>query len=97
MDETKQARWQTLHRQAVTGEPLTEAEQTEYEEACREMDAEEILDGDLPRLRELRKEIADADAEKRRMEIREAELDAKIAALEARLDSRTRQLLGIGS
>lgn len=97
MDETKQARWQTLHRQAVTGEPLTEAEQTEYEEACREMDAEEILDGDLPRLRELRKEIADADAEKRRMEIWEAELDAKIAALEARLDSRTRQLLGIGS
>ena len=95
MDETKYKRWQALHRQAVTGEPLNEAEQTEYEASCREMDEEENLDGDVPRLRELRRKIVEADAEKQRMEIRLAELDAKIAALEARLDSRTRQLLGI--
>ena len=96
MDEIRYKRWQALHRQAVTGEPLNETERAEYEDACREMDAEEVLDGDLPRLRELRRKIVEADAEKQRMEIREAELDAKIAALEARLDARTRQLLGIG-
>jgi cell division protein FtsB len=59
------------------------------------MDAEERLDGNLERLRELRAQIAAAETDQQRLQAREVELDARIAALEARLDARTRQLLGI--
>jgi cell division protein FtsB len=45
----------------------------------------------------LRAQIAAAEAEQAQLRRREAELNARIAALEARLDERTRQLLGIGS
>ena len=56
------------------------------------------LDGSyLERLRELRAQIAAAELEQQRLREREAELDARIVALEARLDTRTRQLLGIGN
>jgi len=48
-------------------------------------------------MRELRAQIGAAEAEQRRLREREAELDARTAALEARLDARTRQLLGIGN
>jgi len=68
-----------------------------YEAGCEELDAEERLDGNLERLRELRAQIAAAEAEQQRLRAHGAELDARIIALEARLDTRTRQLLGIGN
>ena len=49
------------------------------------------------RLRELRAQITAAETEQQRLRVQEAELDARIAALEARLDTWTRQLLGIGN
>ncbi len=55
------------------------------------------MDGNLERLRELRAQIAAAETEQQRLREREAELDARIVALESRLDMRTRQLLGIGN
>ena len=61
------------------------------------MDAEERLDGDLPRLRELRGLIIEAEIEQQQLREREREYAARIADLESRLDQRTRQLLGIGS
>ena len=61
------------------------------------MDAEERLDGNLERLRELRAQIAAAETEQQHLRAREAELDARIVAREARLDTRTRQLLGISN
>ena len=97
MDEQAYQYWQILHRRVALGKTLTTAEQAVYESGCQEMDAEERLDGNLERLRELRAQIAAAETEQQRLQAREAELDARIAALEARLDARTRQLLGISS
>jgi cell division protein FtsB len=61
------------------------------------LDTDESLDGNLAQLRELRSQIALAEADQQRLREREAELDTRISALEARLDERTRHLLGITS
>jgi hypothetical protein len=95
VDAQAYRQWQSLHRRVALGEHLSAAEQAKYDAGCRELDAEEHLDGNLARLRELRTAIADAETEQQSLRDREAELDARIAALEARLDERTRQLLGI--
>jgi predicted RNase H-like nuclease (RuvC/YqgF family) len=97
MDEQAYQYWQGLHQRVVMGETLNAAEQAVYEAGCEELDAEERLDGNLERLRELRAQIAAAEAEQQRLRAHGAELDARITALEARLDTRTRQLLGIGN
>jgi peptidoglycan hydrolase CwlO-like protein len=97
MDEQAYQKWQVLHRRTVSGERLSTKEQAEYEAGCRELDAQERLDGNLERLRALRAQIAEAETEQQRLRTQEKELDARIAELEARLDTRTRQLLGIGS
>ena len=96
MDDQAYQDWQVLHRRMMQGEMLNAAEQAVYEAGCQALDAEERLDGNLERLRELRAQIAAAELEQQRLREREAELDARIVALEARLDTRTRQLLGIG-
>jgi chromosome segregation ATPase len=97
MDEQAYQYWQRLHQRVVMGETLSAAEQAVYEAGCEQLDAEERLDGNLERLRALRAQIVAAEAEQQRLRAHEAELDARIAALEARLDTRTRQLLGIGN
>ena len=97
MDEQAYQYWRALHQRVVMGETLSAAEQAMYEVGCEELDAEERLDGNLERLRELRAQIVAAEAEQQRLRAQGAELDARIAALEARLDARTRQLLGIGN
>jgi len=97
MDEQAYQYWQVLHQRVALGGTLSAAEQTAYEAGCQELDAEERLDGNLERLRELRAQIAAAETEQQRLREREAELDARIVALESRLDIRTRQLLGIGN
>ena len=97
MDEQTYKRWQDLHRRVVSGETLRAEEQAAYEAGCCELDAEERLDGNLERLRQLRARIKEAEAEQQRLRAREKETDARIAELEARLDARTRQLLGIGN
>jgi hypothetical protein len=96
MDEQAYQYWQVLHRRVIMGETLRAAEQAAYEAGCQELDAEERLDSNLARLRELRTQIAAAETEQQRLRAQETALDARIAALEARLDTRTRQLLGIG-
>ena len=97
MDEQAYQYWQGLHQRVALGGTLSAAEQAAYETGCQELDAEERLDGNLERLRALRAQIATAEVEQQRLRAREAELDARIAALEARLDIRTRRLLGIGN
>ncbi len=97
MDEQAYQYWQVLHQRVALGGTLNAAEQAAYETVCQELDAEERLDGNLERLRELRAQIAAAETEQQRLREREAELDARIVALESRLDMRTRQLLGIGN
>ena len=97
MDEQKLQQWQILHRRSVMGESLTASERAEYETGCQELDAEEVLDGNLKPLRELRAKIMEAETEQQRMRQREVELKARIVELETQLDTRSRQLLGIGS
>lgn len=87
--------WLRLHQRVALGEMLTPEEQAGYLEGCRELDAEEVLDGGLERLRRLREDIARAEVEQQGLREREADLDKRIAALEARLDQHTRQALGI--
>lgn len=96
MNEQAYQQWQVLHRRVIMGETLSAAEHQAYEAGCQELDTAERLDGNLERLRALRAQIASADAERQRLRDQEAELDARIRVLEAHLDSRTRQLLGIG-
>ena len=97
MDEQAYQYWQVLHQRVAMGEMLSVAEQAAYEAGCQELDAEERLDGNLERLRELRAQIAAVETEQRRLQAQAAELDARIMALEARLDTRTRQRLGIST
>ena len=97
MDEQAYQSWQVLHQRVALGGTLSAAEQAAYEAGCQELDAEERLDGNLERLRELRAHIAAVETEQQRLQEREAELDARIVALEARLDTRTRQLLRISN
>jgi predicted RNase H-like nuclease (RuvC/YqgF family) len=97
MDEQAYQYWQVLHRRIIKGETLSAAEQAVYETGCQELDAAERLDSNLEGLRELRAQIAAVETEQQRLREQEAALDARIVALEARLDTRTRQLLGIGN
>ncbi len=96
MDEMMTHKWQLLHRRFVLGESLTAAERVEYEAGCNSMDTGEILDGNLDRLRAIRAQISEAEAVQQHLHVRERDLDRRIAELEARLDARTRGLLGIG-
>ena len=96
MDEQAYQQWQVLHRRVAMGETLSAAEHLVYEAGCQELDTAERLDGNVERLRALRVQIASADTERQRLRVQEVELDARIRVLEARLDPRTRQLLGIG-
>jgi hypothetical protein len=93
MDAERDNQWQVLHRRIVQGEVLSSAEQSVYDAGCRELDAEECLDGNLVRLRELRVGIWEATAEQRQLREREAELDARMLDLKTRLERRSSQLL----
>ncbi len=83
MDEQAYQDWQILHQRAVMGEILTPTEQAAYEAGCWELDQGERLNDNLERLRELRAKIMEAETEQQQLRQREAELDARIAVLEA--------------
>jgi hypothetical protein len=87
MDEQAYQYWQVLHRRVIMGETLRAAQQAAYEAGCQELDAEERLDGNLARLRELRRQIAAAETAQQCLREREAELDARIITLEEELAS----------
>src|SRR5262245_29933105 len=97
MDAETYRQWQELHRRILQRDALNASEQKAYEAGCQELDADERLDGSLEQIRQLREQILSTEAEQQHLREQEAELDARIAALEARLDTRTRQLLGIGN
>ena len=95
MDEQAYLQWQQLHRRNVAGETLSAAEQGEYEAGCRKIDGMANYEGDIPRMRKLRALVAEAEAEQQTLRRREIQLLTQIAEAEARLDPRSRQLLGI--
>lgn len=97
MDEQAYQKWQVLHRRIVYGETLSTKEQADYEAGCQELDAQEKLDGNLEQLRTLHAQITAAKIQQQRFRSQGQDLDTRIANLEARLDTRTRKLLGIVS
>ena len=81
-----------LHLRAVFGgEPLNGSEQAAYTAWCHALDADEALDGSLDRMRQLLAQIRAVESHRRELQVRGTELDARIAALEARLDIQSRQ------
>ncbi len=98
MNEATYRAWAELHRRTVYGETLAESEQAAYAAGCAAMDAEEdaiLRRNSMERLRRMRTAIAEAEAEQARLLGRQAEMKARIAALEARFSGPTRQALGI--
>lgn len=97
MDEATLKAWQALHLRFAKGETLTPEEQAVYEAGAQELDAEENLDGDIEELRRMKQVIASLEAEHTQLAAQKARLDAEIMVLEAKLDPRTRELLGVGN
>ena len=95
MDEPALRQWQALHKRHVLGETLTDEERARYQAGCDELDSTEKIDGDIPRLLALRARLQEAREISRKQQERAAAADAEIAALEAQLDPRSRELLGI--
>ena len=95
MDEAALRQWQELHKRHVLGEPMTEEERATYQAGCDELDSTEKIDGDIPRLLALRTKLQEAREISRKLREREEAADAEIAELEAQLDPRSRQMLGI--
>ena len=94
-DAQAYAQWGALHRRYVSGELLSAEEQAAYQAGCDQLDATEKIEGDIPRLRELRDKVLEAREISRKLWEREIAADAEIAELEARLSPRSRRLLGI--
>ena len=97
MDEISLERWQKLHMRSVRDEVLTTEEQEFYDKESARMDAEEEYPESLIRLLALRKNLSVLEAEGAQLRAKVEENKCRIAAMEARLPSTDRQLLGIGS
>ena len=89
MDETTYHTWWALHLRTTRGEHLNAEEQATYEAGLRQLQQEETSDQDIVTLQQTRTTVAALEAEQARHE----QLNTEIAALEAALSERTRQLL----
>lgn len=100
MDERSYRAWWPLHLRVAKGETLSADEQTAYEAGLQQLDAEEAEafrpDKEIVDLRELREQVFAADAEHQRLSKQYETMRSEMARLEALLDERTRQALGIG-
>ena len=94
MDETTYHTWWALHLRTTRGEHLNSEEQAAYEAGLRQLQQEETSDQDIVTLQQTRTTVAALEAEQARLRARHEQLNAEIAALEAALSERTRQLLG---
>ena len=94
MDETTYHTWWALHLRTTRGEHLNSEEQATYEAGLRQLQQEETSDQDIVLLQQTRTTVAALEAEQAHLQARHEQLNAEIAALEAALSERTRQLLG---
>ena len=95
MDEATYHIWWALHLRAARGEGLNLEEQVAYEAGLRQMHQEEIYDQDVATLRQARAAVAALETEQAQWRTRREQLEAEIVTLEAALNERTRQLLGV--
>ena len=94
MDETTYYTWWALHLRTTRGEHLNSEERATYEEGLRQLQQEETNDQDIVILQQTRTTVAALEAEQAHLRTRHEQLNAEIAALEAALSERRRQLLG---
>ena len=94
MDDTTYHTWWALHLRATRGERFNSEEQATYEAGLRQLQQEETGDQDILTLQQTRTTVAALEAEQAGLHARHEQLNAEIAALEAALSERTRQLLG---
>jgi hypothetical protein len=94
MDTTTYHTWWALHLRTTRGEHLNSEEQATYETGLRQLQQEETADQDILTLQQTRTTFAVLEAEQASLHARHEQLNAEIAALEAALSERTRQLLG---
>lgn len=95
MDPHTYQRWWVLHLRAARSENLTAEERALYEAGLKQLQQEEVREGHRAGIRNLRDTVAALQSEHAQLDARRQKLDAEIMALEATLDERTRQLLGV--
>jgi Fic family protein len=94
-DGTINPEWWELHRRFSVGEVLPEDQRRIYEEGLSRLHAAETIEGDVDTLLQLRKRVAEQEADLARLRSRIEELKRDILVEEARLDEPTRRRLGI--
>lgn len=91
MDESNYRSWWALHLRVARGESLDPKEQTAYELALARLHGGESVEAGASELRQVRAALRVLQAEQLRLNARQEERDAEIAALEALLDAGTRE------
>jgi SMC interacting uncharacterized protein involved in chromosome segregation len=90
--------WSVLHLRAARGETLSSEENAAYQAGLQRLHESESFSGeDLALMRQARAEIAALEAEQQELRAQHDALRAQIARLEAALDERARQALGLST
>ena len=87
--------WSALHIRAARGETLSPEERAVYEAGLKQLEEGESYPGVLTLLKQARAQTAALEAEQAELRVRHDARKARIAVLEAALDERTRQALGL--
>jgi len=95
MDQATYEKWWPLHIKSARQEPLTAEEQAFYETGRKELESEEVIHTDFEELRRIRDAVKASETELEELREQSKQLKARIAALEASLPRRTKELLGI--
>jgi hypothetical protein len=95
MDPDAYQRWWTLHLRVARNENLTAEEKACYEAGLKQLQQEEVGGNGAARIRELRAAVSALQADYNQLHAKSEKLETEITALEASLDERGRQLLGV--
>lgn len=95
MDKALGQGWWDLHLRVVRGESLSAEEQEVYQSGLTQHHSDEKLDGELKRISQVRARVMALDREHAALQADHARLDEEIAALEAALGEREREMLGV--
>lgn len=97
MDSETMKRWRAYHLRVACGENLNAEEDTFYQAGLRDLEREDtIIPANVVRLQQTRHALDAAEAEHQQLVTRREQLEREIAALEAALRARSRELLGTG-
>ena len=96
MDPVEYDRWWPLHLRVTRGEQLPPADRQFYDDGVRQLERldSSISSSALAALEVARRRIADLQREQRVLHARRGKIESEIAAAEAALCERARDLLG---